>query len=60
MGLFYLTFAAAGALTGWVGGQYVAADVTEFWALHAVFAIVAAVGLILLKRHSHRFELSTD
>jgi POT family proton-dependent oligopeptide transporter len=49
MGLFYLSFAAANVLTGWIGGGYVPTEVTRFWLFHAALMAAGAVGLLILR-----------
>ena len=49
MGLYYLAFFGANALVGWVGGLYEKWPTTNFWLLHAGFAVGSGMVFALFK-----------
>ncbi|HEX5182669.1 MAG TPA: peptide MFS transporter [Allosphingosinicella sp.] len=49
IGLYYLAFAAANAVVGWVGGLYSSLPTTTFWLLHVASAGVGLIAFILFK-----------
>lgn len=49
IGLYYLAFAAGNWLVGQVGGLFSTMDSSEFWLLHAGFAVVAGLGFLLFR-----------
>lgn len=49
IGLYYLAFFTANALVGWVGGWFETMQVSEFWLLHAGFALVSGAVFVAFK-----------
>jgi proton-dependent oligopeptide transporter, POT family len=49
IGLYYLSFFAANALVGYVGGLYSSLPTTTFWLIHAASAAVGLVAFIVFK-----------
>jgi POT family proton-dependent oligopeptide transporter len=57
IGLYYLSFFAANALVGYVGGLYSSLPTTTFWLIHAASAAVGLVAFIVFKVVlGHRME----
>ena len=49
IGLYYLAFFAANTMVGWVGGFYEKWPTTNFWLLHAAFAVGSGLCFLLFK-----------
>ena len=49
IGLHYLAFFLGNAMVGWVGGWLEKMKITDFWLMHAGFAVVAGVVFVLFK-----------
>lgn len=49
IGLYYLAFAAANAVVGWVGGLYSSLPTTTFWLIHAASAAVGLAAFVIFK-----------
>ena len=49
IGLHYLAFFAANALVGWVGGWLETMKTTDFWLMHAGFAVVSGAAFVAFK-----------
>jgi len=49
IGLYYLTFFAANAFVGYVGGWFETMPTTSFWLMHAGFAAIGGIVFLLFK-----------
>lgn len=49
IGLYYLTFFIGNSLVGWVGGWFEEMATTDFWLMHAGFAVVSGAVFVLFK-----------
>ena len=49
IGLYYLAFFVGNSIVGWVGGWFETMPVTQFWLLHAGFALFTGVVFMLFK-----------
>src|SRR4051812_26702511 len=49
IGLYYLAFFAANTMVGWVGGFLEKWPTTNFWLLHAAFALGAGLAFVVFK-----------
>jgi proton-dependent oligopeptide transporter, POT family len=49
IGLYYLAFFTANAAVGWVGGWFETMKVTDFWLMHAGFAVVSGLVFVAFK-----------
>jgi POT family proton-dependent oligopeptide transporter len=49
LGFYYLAFFACNFLVGWVGGLYQKLPTSQFWLLHAAFAISSGAVFLLFK-----------
>jgi proton-dependent oligopeptide transporter, POT family len=57
IGLYYLAFFAANTMVGWVGGFLEKWPTTNFWLLHAAFALGAGLCFVIFKFVAgHRLE----
>ena len=61
IGLYYLAFFAANSMVGWVGGFLEKWPTTNFWLLHAAFALGSGLCFVIFKFvASHRLEVSAE
>lgn len=49
IGLYYLAFFVGNSMVGWIGGWFEIMPVTQFWLLHAGFAIFSGLIFVLFK-----------
>jgi POT family proton-dependent oligopeptide transporter len=49
IGLYYLAFSAAQTMVGWVGGFLEKWPTTNFWLLHAAFALGSGLCFVIFK-----------
>ncbi|MCA1749256.1 MAG: peptide MFS transporter [Parasphingopyxis sp.] len=49
IGLYYIAFFIGNSLVGWIGGWYETMPTTNFWLMHAGFAVVSGAVFVLFK-----------
>jgi POT family proton-dependent oligopeptide transporter len=63
IGLYYLAFFTGNSIVGWVGGFYETWPTTNFWLLHAAFALGSGLCFVLFKfiaGHHLQVEVTTS